>query len=592
MSKIGLRVTKISSGVQELMTINGSEWTRKVVDIRTDIKVLSGKSLEEGDEDVMMLSFIPTGTLFTLFHTITGRSGDLVSAWIYFPVDISITDETELEIINKVRTELSKSQVESWSELETILSKDYPSKQCFQYRESATNGACAVRYYGAGVDFSLRELLGERIYQTYYAEHKYVFLLDKGGNIVADDKLVNYTDEPLKEWVIVSPPQLPAGISVKLNGKNFTNPIVVSKGDSLNLLFERQGFTPLASVVQASAKPIAIPETMPWMRHVTLESFRVIDPEHKELKDNCKIKLNGQPLGVNGMDIAEAECVAVKIELSCPYYENYTASVNLLASLAPVTIKMTPEKTEVIYLINNQECPNLKDCPPLYTVTHESRRQKTIYKYCEPIPQTNGDKWKKIAIIAAAAAFVLGILLGFAVHKMVAKSPQKQEKVEQNANEGTNNKPAVQVSPKEYPCLNKDTWKKEELEAEESLRGLFEDLYNGRFDKLTHEWCGKIDRNQNGEWDALLRGIEELKVEDLPKDFRYNGNGTEINTDQYINQLEIFTDNKAEKTQNVRDNSRQNTPGPTAKAPTSASTNSSSNKNTSNSNTNNSQGDN
>ena len=164
--------------------------------------------------------------------------------------------------------------------------------------------------------------------------------------------------------------------------------------------------------------------------------------------------------------------------------------------------------------------------------------------------------------------------------------------MEQNANEGTNNKPAVQVSPKEYPCLNKDTWKKEELEAEESLRGLFEDLYNGRFDKLTHEWCGKIDRNQNGEWDALLRGIEELKVEDLPKDFKYNGNGTEINTDQYINQLEIFTDNKAEKTQNVRDNSRQNTPGPTAKAPTSASTNSSSNKNTSNSNTNNSQGDN
>ena len=117
MNRIGIKITKISVGVQELETFNGREWTLKVADIRDDLKLLEGKAFDDGTS-VLMLSFTGKGALFTLCHAIPGRAGDLVSAWIFIPAEVSLAADEVCGILERVNAEISKPQVEDWKAIE------------------------------------------------------------------------------------------------------------------------------------------------------------------------------------------------------------------------------------------------------------------------------------------------------------------------------------------------------------------------------------------------------------------------------------------------------------------------------------------
>ena len=570
MSKIGLKVTKISSGVQEIMTINGGDWTRKVVDIRTDIKVLSGTALEEG-EDVIMLSFIPTGSLITLFHTITGRSGDLISAWIYFPGDSAITAEEELEAIERVKIEISKSKVDDWNVLQDFLSKDYPKKLSFQYKESEPNGPCAVRYFGQGTDYVLKELLGAKLYQTEYTEHKYVFLLDTNSKIAVNEKLANYTNTPLKEWIVVAPPQLPAGVTAKLNGTVFNNCVVAYRGQTISVILERPGFVAQNCMITACPQPVISLDSMVWQKHFRLASFLVTDEDRNPI-NNVRIQLNGMTIDRNGLNMKESDCQQVRLSVSSPDCEDYSGTVNLLSGSEPFRFTLKRTKSQEIYCISQQECPNLKQCPPLYEVVREVRRGKTTYKYCEPVSQTAGGKWKKIAIIAAVIALLVGLFCGALGYKYYVSSKPQEPKPnvstntqpdnksdQDNTNSKTDEKLSNPVPPKVYSCLNGTTWFKDSLEKEEDLKGLYEDLYKGRIKNILDVWGREIDPEANPEWGDVIVGIKKQHERGKGKvDFRNfrlgSNNNQAFDTDSYLNWLTRYVDDKMPKETKNRSN--------------------------------------
>lgn len=517
MSKIGLRVTKISGGVQELLTINGGEWTRKVVDIRTDIKVLTGRSLEEG-ADVLMLSFIPNGSLLTLFHTITGRSGDLVSAWIFIPNDIDINADDEMYLLMQVKQELSKTQVDSWGQLEGFLSRDYPQKDCFPFVESSQDKPCAVRSYGMGTDYVLKDLLGNRIYQDDYSDHKYIFFLDKKYDIQADDRLVNYTDSPLRERVVIRPPQLPSSVTIKINGKDFNTLQPAFRGQKLNFSLEREGFMSIPFQWEAKESPIPLPPSLPWKVAVSPASFYVTNSEKKDISADCRFQLNGQRLDRMGVTLNEADAMRAHIVISCRGHEDFSSTVNLLAGHLPMPITLKSIKRGVIFLINNVECPNLKECPSLYKVEKEVPRQNTVYKYCVPDAAAGG--WKKIAIIAAIVALLLGMAIGGAGYHYwssrdgeakVKKPNTSQSKHSSTQNKDTNLPPGKKDA-KVYASLSGNMWNKEKMEKE-GIGDLFDDMTHVKLDSLTHKWKNKIDPVKNPNWGEFVQKVESLRAQ-------------------------------------------------------------------------------
>ncbi len=514
MSKIGLKVTKISSGVQEILTINGGEWTRKVVDIRPDIKALSGRALEEG-RDVLMLSFVPSGSLLTLFHTISGRGGDLVSAWIFIPNNCAVTADEELALLQRVSAELSKSQVNDWTELETMLSKEYPQKDAFPLFESPQTAPCAARYFGTGTDYQLKEMLGENIYQREYQEHKYIFLLDRSCEIVAADSLKNYTNAPLLTWILVNPPQLPAGITAKLDEQDFKTPLPAFIGQKSTLALERIGFRSLQFAYTVNRNPIVLPD-MDWKMEVSARCFHVEDEEHNDITGQCQFQLNGHPFGHSPVYLSEADAMRQsQLVISCSGYEDFRGAVTLSGARFPMPFTLRKRRQEVVYFINGVECPNLKECPPLYEETNTQNVSRKKYCYCAPSPKALGSWWKIVGIACIVLALLLGMLAGglgyryFLADKLKKDEPKKEVKKEGNLPVP----PAVGIpapQTKTYACLNKDTWLKEEMEAEEDLKGLFDDLKSMNFKNLQEKWVKSIDPTKNPKWSVFIQQIGAL----------------------------------------------------------------------------------
>lgn len=538
MNKIGLKITKISAGAQELLTLNGGDWTRKVVDLRDDVKCLSGPAWDNGGT-VLMVSFIPSGSIVTLCRYISGRSGDMVSAWIHLPAGISITADEERTLIEQVKATISQSQVENWDALEQLFNKEYPLKPIFfPYKESGQSRPAAVRYYGAGTDFGLPELLGEHLYQEVYTEHRYVFFLENNAGVVADDKLVNYTNDPLVDLVIMMPPQLPANVTASINGQPFLQPRQARKGDTMTLTLERQGFEALPCNFIATEVPIRLPDTLPWRKRITPALFHIVDKDNESLSRASSIHVNSQPLSPTGIVLPEEECKAVSIHVTCPNHIAYTNTFNLLQSKT-INIVLEKEKTDILYLIDGKECPNLTDCPQGY-IYSESRKGKTIYRYCQYDTRKSGGRWKLIAIIGSVVALVIGLFLGMVLHKFMENVPgesQPQPTQQESTPKTDVIKPKVEnKQPKVYECLKNNTWKKTELDAEPDLEGLFTDLAKGKLENITKKWSGKIDATANPKWGELLNAVKQYDPSQM-KDFQLGNKETEFSVNTYIKLL-------------------------------------------------------
>lgn len=500
MSKIGLKVTMISAGVQEILTLNGGEWTRKVVDIRSDIKALSGKAFEDG-ADVLMLSFVPNGSLLTLFHTLKGRSGDLLSAWMFIPNNCAVSADEEMMLLQQVKAELAKSQVQDWSALEGLFAKEYPAKEPFNYFESQQGKPCAVRYFGTGTDYGLKEMLGERIFQREYMEHKYIFLLDKSYNVVADDKLVNYTDEPLREWIYVKPPQLPAGITAKLDGRAFTTPQIACVGQKMQLSLERVGFAPLSSEITASRMPIVIDMArLTWRFAIAPNSFRVTNDEGQDITSSCQFQIDGQRL-YTPMTMSEADAARPhRIVVSCHGHSDFSTAMPLAGRRFPIPITLKRRRDEEVYCINGVECPNLRACPEGYEEVNRRRANQKVLIYCEPSRKAAGGRWKMIAIIGIVAALLLGVAAGgLGYYLLFGKKIETDD--------------GLQI---QYDCLNKNEWVKAELDTA-GLNGLFEDLQNVDLTELKGHWQTDINASTNPNWKEFSERLSKIQPTDKIK---------------------------------------------------------------------------
>ena len=156
----------------------------------------------------------------------------------------------------------------------------------------------------------------------------------------------------------------------------------------------------------------------------------------------------------------------------------------------------------------------------------------------EPEPKIN---WKMIAIIGSAAALLIGLAIGVLMHKIISDRSSGPEQVVVTGPNGENKSKKDTEQQKHepgkvYECLNKDTWKKSELDKEKDLEGFYEDLSKCKVDNLTGKWADIIDPVSNPQWGKVLDTISKYK-EVLPQERIIGTKDSEIGVDYYIKLL-------------------------------------------------------
>lgn len=537
MSTLGIKINRISQGVQDLRTINPGEWTQHVIDIRNDMRLLQGDALSHGGF-VLLLSNISTGNLLTLCRYIPGRGSDLVSAWIYIPANIVISAAEVISILNKVKTELSNPSISDWSPLESLFATNYPTKSLYVAPKQSSNSTPAIRYYGTGCPYNLQELLGDKIQQSYYLEHKFVFLIEKTSGIIAPN-LTDLTNQPLREYIPMTPPTLPTGITLKINGRPFNSPVLVCRGENILLTFEKPGFEPLNADTVAG-NPVNLPDPLPWKKSITLNHFFIHDNQGNVITNNYTIRVNGRVLSPAGLALPEAECANVNITVSSPDFDDYNNTFNLKSATTPISIELRRKKIEVLYQINGFKTTD--QCPKGYQVISENRNGHKLIKECEPATGALNSfqklLLKKWLIIAYSIVLLLiGCTIGYLVNNQFNKT--QEEDIPKIEIQETVSTPAPEDAETEehstvvYNCLSDDKWIKADIEKEPNLQGLFDDLLLFKTESLTGKWKNQISAEDNPQWDKLLKAIEQNK----DKDFQYKRTETEISVSTYIDQL-------------------------------------------------------
>lgn len=501
MNTLGLKITRISAGVQELLTINDGDWTRYVVDVRNYMKYLSNFVSDNGFF-VMLLSNADKGQLITLCRNIAGRASDMLTAWIYVPNNISIPVSEELEVIEFVKTELSKSSITDRGPFEKMFAKEYEIKSLYSPTTvSPTNGSPAVRYYGNGTPYQLVELLGDRLNQPYYQDHPFVFFIDKSTGLIANDQITNYTNEALRELIPITPPQCPPGIVVKVNGQPFNQPMLKAKGEKMNLVFERAGFENLTASVEVGQKSLKMPDSFPWKKRITPMNFKVVDRYNNIITDNCTFYLNDRRLGMEGISLLESEIKQVEIKVTCADFKSYKNTFNLSATSFPIHIDMIQEEMKVVYLLDGMRTSDY--CPIGYMITEEERRGRYLYQHCYPT-STRGNKhpiFGKAWFLAIGSAIILflGIAIGLLIHKYVFST---------NEQPNEHGKPEPKsTTHATYSCLSGNLWLKDSLDSEKNLEGFYDDLANLDRKELLETWVDKVDTAANKRWGEFVKAL-------------------------------------------------------------------------------------
>ena len=356
MNKVGLLINRASEGLEILLTLpkEGGDWTKEAGDVRNILKLY-----DKSDESrfAMFMSFSTTGTYITVARVISGRRGDFIAAWLYIPNDIEVDGEKISDLIKEVKTQLSLPQFDKYK-LEEIFNKTYRQTTAADF--ITFNEANKV-YAKRNVDsYSLKDLVGVKRYQAYYANYAAILLITKDSFPVTDQNVEDISEEKLEETVVFCLPEtLPSGVSLYYFShegfKPFDSPVLLEKGTTLDFKLSREGFKPIPfnNKVQENGQHCELPSTLDWVYELTFSKFKVVDVDDgKDITYNrgITIKVNGNELSQEKpLYIPEQSLANTKLEVSASGYEPKTQQENLRQH--DIIIKLKREESTKDYNI-------------------------------------------------------------------------------------------------------------------------------------------------------------------------------------------------------------------------------------------------
>ena len=417
MNKVGLLINRASEGLEILLTLpkEGGDWTKEAGDVRNILKLY-----DKSDESrfAMFMSFSTTGTYITVARVISGRRGDFIAAWLYIPNDIEVDGEKISDLIKEVKTQLPLAKLDE-SKLVEIFNKTYRQTTAAEFITfNEANKVYAKREVGF---YPLKDLVGVKRYQAYYANYAAILLITEDSFPVTDQNVKDISEEELEETVVFCQPEtLPSGVSLYYFShegfKPFDSPVLLEKGTTLDFKLSREGFKPIRfnNKVQENGQHCELPSTLDWEYELTFSKFMVVDVDDgKDITYNrgITIKVNGNELSQEKpLYIPEQSLANTKLEVSASGYEPKTQQENLRQH--DIIIKLKREESTKDYnieLANGQRADMILRSRYLGDYSEYESPLKGYKKENGVLHLDESEVWKHRCegFLAAAALFIM-----------------------------------------------------------------------------------------------------------------------------------------------------------------------------------------
>lgn len=503
-TKLGLKIAKSYQGFSEGFGVNENPaWIKSVKDFREDCKYVIGLQ-EDCDTFVIIYYATQVGEFYTIVSRIAGRQ-DLISACIYCPLDIEISGEEMSRIVDATRQEICETET-NVDKLGRIFSKEYP-QVCIPKACTSTEGTqYAVRYYGADTFYgSLSELLGSNMAQPENRRYKGIFLIDSKSSLKANADCINISKTILKESFILEAPKECLGYTPYYNGKPFTSPIRLTKGDKISVVWKKEGFkdVPTETIVDSPETKVKAVTEADERVIIRLDDFEIRSEGEKIDKENLTIRVGNteinfrQNAAVHVSNLANSE-VSVSGEGFKPFREN----VDLRNK--PVLIKLKTDS----YIYQCRIPLELEDgVKAKCTAKIESNRRfehtpikgyhsRQGFYYTDGIIDLYYEEPKnnKKTLIFAAITLVAGLLIGATAVGYLSHSRIKDLENQIQVTQSEQNAKAEEKRQKEQAKRSVSAavkyldehpkWVKSEMQEYDRLKGLWDELNNLNYDAI------------------------------------------------------------------------------------------------------------
>ncbi len=486
MNKLGFAINFASQGAALALVANDGPWSKKVVDSRRFVTLLAG--LENPSSVVTFLSFDATGCFMTLLKTISGRSNDYLSGWVYIPNTVEITGDQMMQVHNYVRQILLtvSNLATVRSNIMQFFAQELPTKPYAMAYVPSQGDLYGVRYVDAS---TLPQLLGADRYQQVYNGFRAIFLIDRSQGISIRPELVSkfrdLSQQPMQHYCVVKTPtdrDVPGvgrGVEVTfaLHGQPehpFNAPQWVVAGSQVRIAIKKRGYQDQSYTyvvthqdVQEFPKPQAASSGHGWKKRVNASMFVITDGQGHPVRPN-KILVNGIDVMRSDATLSEEDCRNATVTVIAAGYEEAQIHVSLNSGKVSITLaKKALVIQDHIVLANGHIEPFTIEAKHMssYYPGEELLEGYTYDREKRAYALNSGFVWKQ-RLLGVVAGIVLAVVvvaaLGYTVFDWFGSNASKDqetvnvEETQSSANQDSNAKVADYLQ-------NNASWTKSKL---------------------------------------------------------------------------------------------------------------------------------
>lgn len=547
--KLGIVVQAANQGNQDIFQKNKEEgWAKSIDDLRIP---MGGLAFSNDDtEPAIYIKFLgEKGYLLALVFTDHGgsRSGDNTTVWVHVPAACDISNTETVEVIEQIKEIAKTGNFVSSPIYDKIAGKTYPDKGVLLPAVSTICSDPNASKYGVRrlSDFTLQELLGNKIAQHEYAKYKGIFLLNKSVGFGNNFEELG-AEEP-KEVRTLQAPKSQEGfepyIVVARKDVPFTKAVEFSDGADVCIKWKKEDYKAISKPAKVTAKEedfqkiIKIDASKDIYKEVHRDNIKVSGSDGNSIA-NFEVWLNRLPEDRKIFYVpTRREC---KITIKADEYEDKDVTLKELTSDKGIKL----EKKQYTYRFA------LEGSKEEYILTTQRRLTKSPikgYSADDVISEKDvnnlsyDDILQKImyfGIGLGACLLAVGLYVGWNVFVMDRefKLEDKQE-ARQTATQDEDFTSTDTDTQKAFNYLeSNDTWHKDSLDRFDATCGLFDELNEFEVNKIK-------DRNatlNNDKLAKIVEALEEIPADSRPgtHDGKYNAkDDKQININNYINSI-------------------------------------------------------
>lgn len=332
MERLQLYISKSLRGFKTLTNINGTENGRRHLrDLRTALETVAYDSAEKCV--FYLLQYVEGATFFTIMRTIPDKPLDHLAATIAVPDGLLVSADDLYKIIREVTRKVSNPgmNADDIAQLRALFASEYPTDRQTAQQVPSEGRAFAGRYFGGDTGLTIRDFLGENLYQPMFIAYSGVLLVDADlpFRIVGTD----LSDLPLSKVVSLLPPNRVPDYTPHIFHRVFDRPFKVALGSEVDIVWRRPGFEEIVQKLTIDADglrpdPVTTDETR---KSISPASFFVTSRSSNDQLPQVSIHVNG--VEITGQhSFTQSELENAEVSITAPGYLPYNGHLDLAST--------------------------------------------------------------------------------------------------------------------------------------------------------------------------------------------------------------------------------------------------------------------